>query len=73
MLMRPTNFGTDTLEILGLRNYIEQGGGFVVVEFSGHTHLLLEISNKFTSMKLVLISFRKVRNNSKIESCLGCI
>ena len=34
---------------------IEQGGGFVVVEFSGHTHLLLEISNKFTGGAHVLI------------------
>ena len=52
----------------------EQGGGFVIVEFPGHTHLLLGISNNFTtSVKLVLISCRKVRHNSKIESCLGCI
>ena len=34
---------------------IEQGGGFVIVEFPGHSHLLLEISNKFTSGKHVLI------------------
>ena len=52
---------------------IEKGGGFVIMEFSGHTHLLLKISNKFTSVKHVLIPCRKVRHNSKIESCLGCI